>query len=84
MEVIDASSPEETDMMSRHMPVARPATILGQQGVPGLLDYARWATPTHAGIVDVDCDPSRTIENLELTVLSNEIILALHGVTLLK
>jgi hypothetical protein len=84
MEVIDASSPDETDMMSRHMPVARPATILGQQGAPELLDYARWATPTHADIVDVDCDPSRRIQNLEVTVLSNEIIVALHGVTLLK
>jgi len=84
MQMIDASSPQETDMMSRHMPVARPATILGQQGVPELLDYARWATPTHADIVGVDCDPSRRIQNLEVTVLSNEIIVALHGITLLK
>jgi len=71
-------------MMSRHMPVARPATILGQQGAPELLDYAKWVTPTHADIVDVDCDLSRRIQNLEITVLSNEIIVALHGVTLLK
>jgi hypothetical protein len=84
MEVIGASSPDETDMMSQQMPVARPVTILDQQGVPESLDYARWATPTHADFVDVDCDPSRRIQTLEVTVLSNEIIVALHGITLLK
>jgi hypothetical protein len=82
--VIGALSPDETDVMSKRMPVTRPSTILGQQGVPELLDYTQWATPTHADIVDVDCDPSRRIQTLEVTVLSNEIIVALHGVTLLK
>jgi hypothetical protein len=45
---------------------------------------AQWATATHADIVDVDCDASRRIQSLEMTVLSNEIIAALHGITLLK
>jgi hypothetical protein len=70
--------------MSRDMPLARPVTILAQQGVPELLDYSDWAAATHADIVDVDCDPSRRIQNVEITVLSNEIIVALYGVTLLK
>jgi hypothetical protein len=81
MEVIGTG---EKDMMSRNMPIGRPRTILGQQGVPELLDYAQWATATHADIVDVDCDASRRIQSLEITVLSNEIIAALHGITLLK
>jgi hypothetical protein len=66
------------------MPFAHPGTILAQQGVPELLDYSKWATATHADIVDVDGDPSRRIQNVEITVLSNEIIVALYGITLLK
>jgi hypothetical protein len=81
MEVIGTG---EKDMMSHNMPIGRPRTILGQQGVPELLDYSQWATATHADIVDVDCDASRRIQSLEITVLSNEIIAALHGITLLK
>ena len=84
MEVIGTGPPEEKDVMSRDMPLARPVTILAQQGVPELLDYSDWAAATHADIVDVDCDPSRRIQNVEITVLSNEIIVALYGVTLLK
>jgi hypothetical protein len=81
MEVIGTG---EKDMMSHNMPIGRPRTILGQQGVPELLDYSQWATATHADIVDVDCDASRRIQSVEITVLSNEIIAALHGITLLK
>jgi hypothetical protein len=66
------------------MPAAPAGTILGQQGVPEVLDYAKWTTATHAVIDDLDCDPSRRIQNPEITVLSNEIIVALHGITLLK
>jgi len=84
MQVIDALSPDETAMMSRHVAVARPDTILGQLGVPEVLNISQWATPTHADIVDVGCDPSRKIQDIEVTVLSNEIIVALLGVTLLK
>jgi hypothetical protein len=84
MEVIGSPSPDEVDIMSRHMPVTPPGTILGQQGVPEQLDYSKWATTTHADIIDIDCDPSRKIQNVEVTVLSNEIIVALHGLTLLK
>ena len=81
MEVIGAG---ETDMMAQHMPIARPQTILGQQGAPEPLDYSQWTTSSHADIVDLDCDPARPIRTLEITVLANEIIAALHGVTLLK
>jgi hypothetical protein len=81
MEVIGAG---ETDMMGSHMPAARPQTILGQQGAPEPLDYSQWTAASHADIVDLDCDPSRPVQTLEITVLSNEIIAALHGVTLLK
>jgi hypothetical protein len=81
MEVIGAG---ETDMMGRNMPVARPQTILGQQGAPEPLDYSQWTAASHADIVDLDCDPARPIQTLEISVLSNEIIAALHGVTLLK
>jgi hypothetical protein len=84
MEVIGSGPPEEKDIMSRDMPFAHPGTLLGQQGVPELLDYSKWATATHADIVDMECDPARRIQSLEVMVLSNEIIVALYGVTLLK
>ncbi len=84
MEVIGSGPPEERDNESRTMPVARPGTILAEQGVPEPLDYSKWSTATHADIVDVDCDPKRKIQNIEITVLSNEIIVAIHGITLLK
>ena len=84
MEVIGTAPPGKVDPMARHMPVAQPGTLLGQQGVPEMLDYAKWGAPAHADIIDVDCDPSREIQNAEITVLSNEIIVAVHGVTLMK
>ncbi len=84
MVVIGTGPPEERDVESGDMPIARPGTILAEQGVPEQIDYSSWATASHADIVDVDCDPSRLIQNVELTVLSNEIIVALHGMTLLK
>jgi len=84
MEVIGNVSRGEEDLMSQSMPVVRPGTILGQQGVPEQLDYHQWAYPTHADIVDVDCDPSRRIQSVEFTVLSNDIIVAVHGITVLK
>lgn len=84
MEVIGNVSPGGTDRVSSSMPVGNPGTILGQAGVPQQLDYHQWAYPTHADIVDVDCDPTRKIQSVELRVLSNDIIVALHGVTALK
>ena len=70
--------------MARAMPIAQQMTLLGQQGVPETLDYAQWAGPAHADIVDMDCDPSREIQSAEIQVLSNEIIVAVHGITLMK
>ena len=58
MEMIGAAPPGEVDLMARAMPVAQQTTLLGQQGVPEILDYAKWAGPAHADIIDVDCDPS--------------------------
>ncbi len=84
MEVIGNVSQGGIDLMSRSMPVARPATVLGQEGAPEQLDYHQWAYPTHADIVDVDCDPARKIQNVEVRVLWNDIILAVHGITVLK
>ncbi len=84
MEVIGSGPPEEKDDEAKTMPIARPATILSEQGVPEPLDYSKWTTATHADIVDVDCDPGRKIQNVVITVLSNEIIAAVHGITLLK
>jgi hypothetical protein len=84
MEVIGHASPDEMDGMARAMPIARQMTLLGQQGVPETMDYAKWAGPAHADIVDVDCDPLREIRSVEITVLSNEIIVAVHGITLMK
>jgi hypothetical protein len=84
MEVIGTLPPGEMDLWAPLMAVARAGTILGQQGVPEVLDHSKWATATHADIVDVDSDPSRRIQNVEVTVLSNEIIVALYGITLLK
>jgi hypothetical protein len=84
MEVIGTGPPEEKDVEAKDMPIARPRTILAEQGVPERLDYSKWATATHADIVDVDCDPARKIQNVTITVLSNEIIVAVHGITLLK
>lgn len=84
MQVIGNISPGEEDVMSRAMPVARPGTILGQQGIPQHLNYHQWAYPSHADIVDVDCNPSQKIRSVEITVLSNDIILAVHGITVLR
>jgi len=84
MEVIGNLSQGGLDLMSRSMPVARPATVLGQEGAPEQLDYHQWAYPTHADIVDVDCDSSCKIQNVEVRVLSNDVIMAVHGITLLK
>jgi len=84
MEVIGTGPPEEKDILARAMPIVRPRTIIAQQGVPELLDYSKWTTATHADIVDVDCDPTSKIQNVVITVLSNEIIVAVHGITLLK
>jgi len=84
MQVIDPLPQDETAMMPRQVAVARPETILGQIGVPEVLNISQWADPTHADIVDVGCHSSRKIQNIEVTVLSNEIIVALHGITLLK
>jgi hypothetical protein len=84
MEVIGSGPPEEKDDEAKTMPIARPGTILAEQGVPEPLDYSKWTSATHADIVDVDCDPSRKIQDVVITVLSNEIIAAVHGITLLK
>jgi hypothetical protein len=84
MEVIGSALPGEVDFMARAMPVARQAILLGQQGVPEVIDYAKWATPAHADIIDVNCDPTREIRSAEITVFSNEIIVAVHGITVMK
>jgi hypothetical protein len=84
MEVIGAAPPGEMDSMARAMPIAQQMALLGQQGVPEAIDYAQWAGPAHADIIDIDCDPSREIQNAEIHVLSNEIIVAVHGITLMK
>jgi hypothetical protein len=84
MEMIGTAPEGEIDLMARSIPVSRPGALLGQQGVPEDLDYAKWAGPAHADIIDVDCDPSREIQSAEVTVLSNEIIVAVHGITLMK
>jgi hypothetical protein len=84
MEVIGSGPPEEKDDEAKTMPIARPGTILAEQGVLEPLDYSKWTSATHADIVDVDCDPSRKIQDVVITVLSNEIIAAVHGITLLK
>jgi hypothetical protein len=83
-EVIGAVLPNEMDGMARAMPVAQQMNLLGQQGVPETLEYAKWAGPAHADIIDMDCDPSREIQSTEIQVLSNEIIVAVHGITLMK
>ena len=46
------------------MPIARPRTILAEQGVPEPLDYSKWTTATHADIKSTwDLSvPSRKIE----------------------
>jgi hypothetical protein len=84
MEVIGAAPPGEVDLMARAMPVAQQTILLGQQGLPETIDYAQWAGPAHADVIDVDCDPSGDIQSVEISVLSNEIIVAVHGITLMK
>jgi hypothetical protein len=78
---------------------AQPLTILGQSSFPGRAQQFRnGISPetgamypseppeerTHADIVDLDCIPNRRIEKLSVQALSNEIILAVFGVTLLE
>ena len=60
--------------------------ILEQHEVPGLVLYDpnKWEERPHADIIDVDCEPARKIESLEIEVLSNEIIVGLFGMTLLE
>lgn len=88
MEVIADKPPQATNI---EPPTAQPVTILGQHGMPDpnegqkapqLLGATEEAP--HADIVDLDCDPTRRIRSVEVKVLSNEIILGLLGVTLLK
>ena len=84
MEVIGAAPPGEVDLMARAMPVAQQTILLGQQGLPESIDYAKWAGPAHADIIDLDCDLSAEIQRVEIDVLSNEIIVGVHGITLMK
>jgi hypothetical protein len=84
MEMIGAAPPGEVDSMARAMPIAQPMALLDQQGAQDIIDFAKWEAPAHADIIDVDCDPAREIQSTEISVLSNEIIVAVHGITLLK
>ena len=84
MEMIGAAPPGEVDRMARAMPISHQQALLGQQGAPEMIDYTKWAAPAHADIIDVDCDPLREIQSAEITVLSNEIIVAVHGITLMR
>jgi hypothetical protein len=78
---------------------AQPLTILGQSSFPGRAQQFRNGISSetgavypadppeeraHADIVDLDCMPNRRIEKLSVQALSNEIILAVFGVTLLE
>lgn len=88
MEVIADKPPQAADA---ERAAAQPVTILGQHGIPDPNEGQKapqvlgaTEAPSHADIVDLDCDPTRRIRSVEVKVLSNEIILGLLGVTLLK
>jgi hypothetical protein len=80
-EVMHGGPWDELQDIAQIQPLARPLTILGQHGTP---DAPERLFPPHADIVDVACDPARKIRDVEIEVLANEIIVALHGITLLK
>ncbi len=68
-------------------PVARKDVILRQHGTPETFVQPEWemqALPPHADLVDIDCDRTRKLRGLRLEVLSNEIIVGLLGVTMLR
>jgi hypothetical protein len=80
-EVLHGAPLDEVHAFAQDQPLARPLTILGQHGTP---EPPEQVFPPHADIVDVVCDPARKIRDVEIRVLSNEIIVTLHGITLLK
>ena len=75
---------------------ADPPMILSQHGMADTTPQTAWEAgwgrspntqaplAPHADLIDVDCDPGRTIRSIRVEVLSNEIIVALLGATLLE
>jgi hypothetical protein len=60
--------------------------ILDQHDIPGLdrNGEASWEERPHAEIIAVDCQHDRQIDSLRIEVLSNDVIIALLGVTVLE
>lgn len=84
MELIGEAQPDSGEPVN---PKAWRNVILRQHGTPDPFVQPEWdlpALPPHADIVDVACDPGRGIRGLKVEVLSNEIIVGLLGVTLLR
>lgn len=68
-------------------PVARRDVILRQHPAPSAFVQPEWEQaplPPHADILDVPCDRTRPLRRLKLEALSNEVIVALLGVTALR
>lgn len=83
VEIIGEKQPESKTPVHT---IASPGVILRQHGSPEPYVQPEWdlaPPPPHADIVDVVCDPGRKIRSVEVEVLSNEIIVALLGATLL-
>jgi hypothetical protein len=83
-EVIGETPPQSGEPAT---PKAWRNVILRQHGIPEPFVQPEWELPDlppHADIVDIACDPGRNIRQVKVEVLSNEIIVGLLGVTLLR
>ncbi len=73
-----------------------PPTILSQRGPGEPLPHEAWESlwykqprrdppiAPHADIIEIECDPARTIERVDIEALSNDVIVAVLGMTLLQ
>ncbi len=88
MEVIGEVSPKPAPILRPRILSQRPPH---EEGFPGKTWENLWGRqpfedppiPPHADIVDIACDPGRTIRSLEIEVFSNDIVVGVYGVTTL-